>query len=313
MQYFKHFSDMRFGVKMRRLITKHGITGYGLYNAVLESIAYTMTRKNPMPECHEMAEDLADYYNMDIREVNEILALCVNLDLFQISEITEKLVSVHLFELLDDSTARSKVAKEMATKIQQMFTTEQITHNPENYGKIPNVTEKFPLELELEKEIEEELEEDQTKRRKTKKSSVLSRHKHGEYKHVLLTDEQHEKLLSEWGAPRLEFMITILDEGIELKGYKYKNHYLAIRNWEKKETRGPDKPTPEVVEVLTDARIAKIKLGNDFFGGRVMPTLIAPIIGISASEMDKKMRENRENVKFWEDLYVEIERNKSKQ
>ncbi len=55
------------------------------------------------------------------------------------------------------------------------------------------------------------------------------KHKYGEYKNVLLTDEELEKLKDrffDW-----EEKISQLDEGIELKGYKYKSHYLAILKW----------------------------------------------------------------------------------
>jgi hypothetical protein len=39
-------------------------------------------------------------------------------------------------------------------------------------------------------------------------------------------------------------MIKTLDEGIETKGYKYKNHNLALRKWKanEKNTRGYSKP-----------------------------------------------------------------------
>lgn len=64
-------------------------------------------------------------------------------------------------------------------------------------------------------------------------SKKPAKHKHGEYKNVLLTDTQYSKLLDDWGQEKLDFMITKLDEGIQLKAYKYKDHNLAIRKWEK--------------------------------------------------------------------------------
>ena len=58
--------------------------------------------------------------------------------------------------------------------------------------------------------------------------------KYGEFKHVRLTDAEYGRLLSEWGQLELDYMIRRLDEGIELKGYSYKNHNLAIRKWRAK-------------------------------------------------------------------------------
>lgn len=62
------------------------------------------------------------------------------------------------------------------------------------------------------------------------KPSKPKKHKYGTYQNVLLTDEDLEKLKADypdrWGS-----LIEELSEGIELKGYKYKNHYLAIKKW----------------------------------------------------------------------------------
>ena len=55
------------------------------------------------------------------------------------------------------------------------------------------------------------------------------KHKHGEYGHVLLTDKEYQKLKADFN--NAEDLITYLDEAIEMKGYKYKSHYLAIRKW----------------------------------------------------------------------------------
>ncbi len=58
-----------------------------------------------------------------------------------------------------------------------------------------------------------------------------SKHKYGEYKHVLLTDDEYTKLINELGIPLTEKSIVFLDEYIEMKGYKAKSHYLCIKKW----------------------------------------------------------------------------------
>lgn len=60
-------------------------------------------------------------------------------------------------------------------------------------------------------------------------SSKKKKHKYGEYKNVLLTDDELKKLQSQY--PDWEDKITELDEAIERKGYKYKSHYLTILKW----------------------------------------------------------------------------------
>ena len=61
------------------------------------------------------------------------------------------------------------------------------------------------------------------------------RHKHGEYKHVLLTDEQYEKLLIDLGQKNLEEYIKKVDEYCQQYGKSYKDYNLTIRNWFKKD------------------------------------------------------------------------------
>lgn len=58
-----------------------------------------------------------------------------------------------------------------------------------------------------------------------------SKHKYGEFKRVFLTDEELEKLNKEFGEEKTQKAITYLDEYIEMKGAKYKSHYLAMRKW----------------------------------------------------------------------------------
>ena len=58
-----------------------------------------------------------------------------------------------------------------------------------------------------------------------------SKHKYGEYQHVLLTDSERDKLTADFGSYLLDKAITFLDEYIEEKGYKSKSHNLAIRRW----------------------------------------------------------------------------------
>ena len=54
---------------------------------------------------------------------------------------------------------------------------------------------------------------------------------YGDYKHVRLTKEQFDKLVLDYGEQETLDAITFLDEYIEMKGYKAKNHNLALRKW----------------------------------------------------------------------------------
>ena len=61
------------------------------------------------------------------------------------------------------------------------------------------------------------------------KDTKDTKHKHGQFGHVLLTDSESEKLKEDY--PDAEAIIQHLDSYIEEKGYKAKSHYLSIKRW----------------------------------------------------------------------------------
>lgn len=65
-----------------------------------------------------------------------------------------------------------------------------------------------------------------------------TRHKYGQYKNVLLTDEELEKLKSEFPGD-WEARIERLSEYIASKGAKYKSHLATIRAWARKDNEKP--------------------------------------------------------------------------
>nr|WP_321026952.1 phage replisome organizer N-terminal domain-containing protein [Clostridium neonatale] len=97
----------------------------------------------------------------------------------------------------------------------------------------PEIEKEIDIEIEkeIDIEIEKEIDIEKEVNKKTSKPSKPTRHKYGEYKHVLLTDEQHTKLINELGTSVTNDSITFLDEYIEMKGYKARNHYLCIKKW----------------------------------------------------------------------------------
>ncbi len=75
--------------------------------------------------------------------------------------------------------------------------------------------------------------------KKTKATPI--RHKYGEYKNVLLTDEQMDKLKTEFPNDYQE-RIDRLSEYCASTGKTYKNYLATIRNWAKKDNQ-PKKPS----------------------------------------------------------------------
>ena len=82
---------------------------------------------------------------------------------------------------------------------------------------------------EKEREIEREKEIEIDSSLKEKK------HKFGQFNNVLLTDEEYEKLKEKFSD--YEAKIENFSEGLALKGYVYKSHYLAILKWNKEQPK----------------------------------------------------------------------------
>lgn len=87
------------------------------------------------------------------------------------------------------------------------------------------------------------------KKPKKKKEAPVKK-AYGEYKNVLLTDNEYENIANAHGWEMREKAIKFLDEYIEEKGYKSQSHNLAIRRWvidavkEKEGKQGRKEPVP---------------------------------------------------------------------
>lgn len=81
-----------------------------------------------------------------------------------------------------------------------------------------------------------------------------TKHKYGEFKNVLLTDEEYSKLQERFPHDYSE-RIENMSEGIARKGYKYKSHYLAILNWAKKDKPKKETSSNPFLDMLQEEQI----------------------------------------------------------
>ena len=70
-----------------------------------------------------------------------------------------------------------------------------------------------------------------SKEKEEKEKLEEPKHRYGEYQNVYLKDSEVATLNKTYGEDRTKEAIKYLDEYIEMKGYKAKSHYLAIRKW----------------------------------------------------------------------------------
>ena len=99
-----------------------------------------------------------------------------------------------------------------------------------------NITD-IDKDKDIDKDIDKDKEIDINKR--TGKPSPAPpksvKKKFGEYGNVSLTDEQYSQLVKDYGESVMNDYIQRMDEYIQMKGKKYKDFNLALRNWIKKD------------------------------------------------------------------------------
>ena len=90
---------------------------------------------------------------------------------------------------------------------------------------------KLALEVEVEVDKEKDIKAVSIKPEKEKPI----KHKYGEYKNVLLTDDEKEKLIKVYGRNEALKQVEALSEYIGSTGKVYKSHFITIKAWFKKE------------------------------------------------------------------------------
>jgi hypothetical protein len=154
MQYFKHMSNMRNDIKIKRLISKHGLAGYGLYNLILESIVEGITTENPIPDLHETCDDIALFYNGNAAQINEMAAFMLNQGLLEIDEITGRILCRKIYKFLEQSQTRSEDIRNLINtyKTRGLLPVSQTVSDSQR----PSKTNMKEQEEEQEQEIEQE-------------------------------------------------------------------------------------------------------------------------------------------------------------
>lgn len=84
---------------------------------------------------------------------------------------------------------------------------------------------------------------------------------YGEFKNVLLTDDEYNLLTEQFGNP--EQLIKRLDEYKEQSGRRYNSDYMAIKNWVVKAVKEDEAKKPAIDETYDINAIAQRAMMND--------------------------------------------------
>lgn len=94
-----------------------------------------------------------------------------------------------------------------------------------------------------------------TKENYTKET--ITKERYGEFKNVLLSEEEYKKLTQNFGEIKAKAMIENISAYLASKGDKYKSHYATMLNWERKNPLATNQDDP-----YSNLEIVGAKNGN---------------------------------------------------
>lgn len=120
MKWFKHFSNAKYDTKIRRLVKKYGLRGYGLYFAIIESIAFELETNSPIPEIEDNAQDIAEYFNEDTVMIEEIMNYALEQKLFEYNPDTKRIMCLKLLTHLDNTMSSNPEIKKILNNFKKL-------------------------------------------------------------------------------------------------------------------------------------------------------------------------------------------------
>lgn len=173
-------------------------------------------------------------FSDEIPYSDEMLSIITDTNIDIVRSAIKIFEQLKMIDVLDDGTFfLRQIEKMIGSETKSAERVRRFRENQKALQCNTNVAQRnIDIDIEKDIDIDKEIDIDINKKEiiKEKKSKPV-KHKYGEYKHVMLTDDEYNKLYQEY--PNASELIKKLDEGIELKGYKYNSHYLAIRKWAK--------------------------------------------------------------------------------
>lgn len=265
--YFQHDYNARTNARIKRLLVKHGMLGYGVFWSIVEDL---YNNENALPTDY-------DCIAFDLRvECNVVESVVKDFGLFTIENgvFTSKSVAKRLKERQDKSDkARESAAKRWKRKPDAMR-----SHNDGNANADQPQTDGNALKESKGKEIkgegnntprfvnEEELKPFDPNEIPAAFDNPFQRSKLIHLDCVRLSRTEHEQLMREYGQQKTDWMINRLNNHKMSKAeYWYESDYHKIQGWVV--AAATKDYTPSSTPVLP-IRNMTLEEKDDLFGGR---------------------------------------------
>lgn len=207
--YFSHDTDASQKRTLTIIVSKYGITGYGFWFLLLELLGRTPGHFYDFSDPIDWEFMLAKTYVSDNNNAKEMLDTFAMLGAIDGGLYKKGVIwSQNFVERLEDVYRRRKESLPEKPVIDNTITTQTELPQTEN---------------------------PQSKLKETKvNNKENNKRKYGEFKNVLLTDEELQKLNDKFGEGKTKSLIEKLSAYMESKGKRYKSHYATILNWERR-------------------------------------------------------------------------------
>ena len=219
--YFSHDYNARTDEKIKLLIRKHGLKGYGIFWAIIEDL-YNNANALRL-DCEGIAFELRE----DIETIKSVIQ---DFDLFQIKDNYFGSLSVQ--DRLNKRLGKSAKARESAflrwNKSEGNANAMQ-THSEGNAIKESKVKEK------------------KEKESKVKETSYRD--------NIVLSENENEKLISEYGQDFVNACYDLLSSYKIEKSYTTKSDYLTIKRWVVDAVMEKGKVKPNIIKLNTDNKL----------------------------------------------------------
>ena len=195
--------------------------------------------RNRMPYTEEM---LATIFRRPLNTVRFALA---TFEAFGMIEIEDDIICIPNWEKHQNIEGMEKIREQNRIRKQRQRERQKqkLLEDGHVTSRDSHATDKIRIEEDKNRLDNNILSDSDEPEQPTPKKTKPVKHKYGEYNNVLLTDEEMEKLKTEY--PDIDERIERLSSYVASTGKSYKSHYATIRNWARKDATA--KPTRQEV------------------------------------------------------------------
>lgn len=195
----------------------------------------------------------AIYFTSEIPYTEEMMATQFNrplntikmaLQVFQkfgMIEIESDILKISNWEKYQNTDGLERIREQNRIRKQRQREREKMALiDNESVTRHVTVTQSHAIDIDIDKDIDKDIDINIKENINTKESAKATakanrpqKHKYGEYKNVLLSDDELKKIKDEY--PDWEKRIESLSNYIASTGKSYKSHYATIRNWARRD------------------------------------------------------------------------------